>query len=101
LLSLLKAVEFGWKQSEQMENVDKILEEAKILCDRFGVLGEHFQKVGASLNSAVSFYNESVNSFNGMLKPQIRKIGEMGVDVKRSQKDFPEIESQLKNSGTD
>lgn len=101
LLSLLKAVEFGWKQSEQMENVDKILEEAKILCDRFGVLGEHFQKVGASLNSAVGSYNDSVNSFNGMLKPQIRKIGEMGVDVKRSQKDFPEIESQLKNSGTD
>ena len=101
LLSLLKAVEFGWKQSEQMENVDKILEEAKILCDRFGVLGEHFQKVGTSLNSAVGFYNDSVNSFNGMLKPQIRKIGEMGVDVKRSQKDFQEIESQLKNSGTD
>ncbi len=101
LLSLLKAVEFGWKQSEQMENVDKILEEARILCDRFGVLGEHFQKVGTSLKSAVGFYNDSVNSFNGMLKPQIRKIGEMGVDVKRSQKDFPEIESQLKNSGTD
>jgi len=84
-----------------MENVDKILEEAKILCDRFGVLGEHFQKVGASLNSAVGSYNDSVNSFNSMLKPQIKKIGEMGVDVKRSQKDFPEIESQLKNSGTD
>ena len=57
--------------------------------------------MGVSLNSAVSFYNDSINSFNGMLKPQIRKIGDMGVDVKRSQKDFPEIESHLKNSRTD
>ena len=34
-------------------------------------------------------------------KKPVKGIGEMGIDVKRSQKDFPEIESQLKNSETD
>jgi DNA recombination protein RmuC len=97
LLALLKAVEFGWKQSDQMDNVNKILQEAKILCERFGVIGEFFERVGESLNSAVIAYNESIGSFNERLKPQIRKIGDMGVDVKRSQRDFPEIGSNLKN----
>jgi DNA recombination protein RmuC len=80
-----------------MDNVNKILQEAKILCERFGVIGEFFERVGESLNSAVIAYNESIGSFNERLKPQIRKIGDMGVDVKRSQRDFPEIGSNLKN----
>lgn len=101
LLALLKAIEFGWKQSEQMENVDLILKEAKELCERFGILGEHFQSVGTSLNTAVDFYNQAVASLNGRLKPQILKIGGMGVDVKRSQSNFSEVDLHPKNMETD
>ena len=97
LLALLRAVEFGWKQSDQMQNVKQILEDAKELCNRFGILDEHFKTVGTALNTLVNNYNNAVNSLNGRLKPQIRKIGQLGLDVKRSQDDFPEVTAQLKS----
>jgi DNA anti-recombination protein RmuC len=48
----------------------------------------------------VNNYNNAVNSLNGRLKPQIRKIGQLGLDVKRSQDDFPEVTAQLKSVET-
>jgi len=97
LLALLRAVEFGWKQSDQMQNVKEILEEAKELCNRFGPLDEHFKAVGSALTTVVKAYNEAAGSLNRKLKPQILKIGQLGLDVKRIQDDFSEVTEQLKS----
>jgi len=92
LLALLRAIEFGWKQSDQIENVAKILEESKELCNRFGILAEHIENIGEGLKAAAEGYDAAVRSFNRTLQPQIRKVGELGIDVSRNRTDFVEVD---------
>ena len=101
LLALLRAIEFGWKQTEQMENVSLILKESKDLCDKFGIMGEHFASVGKYLKDSVDAYNDAVASINRTLKPQVRKIGALGIDVKRSESDFSEVDFKPKSLNQD
>jgi len=98
LLALLRAIEFGWKQSDQIENVAKILEESKELCNRFGILAEHIENIGEGLKAAAEGYDAAVRSFNRTLQPQIRKVGELGIDVSRNRTDFVEIDFRQEGS---
>lgn len=81
LLGLLKAIEYGWKQLEQIDNSAKINEQAKILCDRAIVLLGHFVAMGKSLSGAMKSYNDAVGSANSRLIPQIKTLRELGVDA--------------------
>ncbi len=62
LISLLKAVEVGWREERIAENAQKISalgqDLHKRLCDAIG----HVQKVGSSLESAVKAYNGFLGS---------------------------------------
>ena len=80
LISLLRAVSFGWQSQQLAENAQKIAEAGKELYQRVAKLGEHFGKLGRSLDSAVDHYNAAVGTLEARVLPAARKIRELRGD---------------------
>jgi DNA recombination protein RmuC len=62
LIALLRAIEFGWRQEALAENAREISDHAAELYKRLAKFGEHFQKVGRGLTTAIGSYNDAVGS---------------------------------------
>jgi DNA recombination protein RmuC len=77
LIALLRAVEFGWRQEALTQNAQEISEHAAELYKRLAKYGEHFQKVGRGLTSAVNSYNEAVGSMERQVLPSARRIKDL------------------------
>ncbi len=89
LIALLKAIEFGWRQDAIAENAEEIRKHGKDLYDRIAVLAQHFAKLGASLDGAVSNYNNAIGSLETRVMVTARKISELGA---KSDKELPELD---------
>jgi DNA recombination protein RmuC len=83
LISLLRAVSYGWRQEQLAENAQRISEMARELADRFATMVEHFRRVGMSLKSSVGAFNDAVGSFEGRVMPWARRFRELGVVGKK------------------
>lgn len=79
LLAMLRSVEYGWKQVAQAENAAVIAKEAAELSDRLATFVDHFNKVGSGLKTAIDNFNKAAASFETRLRPQSRKMRELGV----------------------
>ena len=88
LIALLKAIEFGWRQAAIAENAEEIRKHGKDLYDRIVILATHFQKLGASIDSAVTNYNAAIGSLESRVMVTARKISELGA---RSEKELPDV----------
>lgn len=89
LISLLKAVSYGWRQEQIAENAQAISELGKELYQRILTLGEHFTGVGNHLEKAVDAYNKAVGSLETRVLSGARRFKELGVSAKS---DIPELE---------
>lgn len=65
LIALLKAVAFGWQQSQVAENAKKIQEAGRDLYSKLVNAHEYINKMGAALESAVGQYNKFVGAVEG------------------------------------
>jgi DNA recombination protein RmuC len=77
LIALLRAVEFGWRQEALAKNARDISEHAAELYKRLAKFGEHFQKVGRGLTTAIGSYNDAVGSMERQVLPSARRIKEL------------------------
>jgi DNA recombination protein RmuC len=77
LIALLRAVEFGWRQEALAENAREISEHAAELYKRLAKFGEHFQKVGRGLTTAIGSYNDAVGSMERNVLPSARRMKEL------------------------
>jgi DNA recombination protein RmuC len=77
LIALLRAVEFGWRQEALAENARDISDNAAELYKRLAKFGEHFQKVGRGLTTAIGSYNDAVGSMERQVLPSARRIKEL------------------------
>jgi DNA recombination protein RmuC len=77
LIALLRAVEFGWRQEALAENARDISDSAAELYKRLAKFGEHFQKVGRGLTTAIGSYNDAVGSMERQVLPSARRIKEL------------------------
>ncbi|HJQ62808.1 MAG TPA: DNA recombination protein RmuC, partial [Burkholderiales bacterium] len=59
LISLLKAVAYGWRQEALAQNAHEIADLGKQLYERIAKLAEHWAEVGQRLDQAVEVYNKS------------------------------------------
>jgi DNA recombination protein RmuC len=91
LISLLKAVAFGWRQETMAKNAEAISRLGKELYERIGTMAEHLQNLGRNIEKCVSTYNQVIGSFERRVLVSARKFSEMGV-TKRDGEEIPYVD---------
>ncbi|MGH9519761.1 MAG: DNA recombination protein RmuC, partial [Terriglobales bacterium] len=79
LIALLKAVAYGWQQSQITQNAKAIQEAGKELYSKLVNAQDYFDKLGAALGNAVGHYNKFVGAVEGKGGAffQARKLGNL------------------------
>lgn len=91
LIVLLQAISHGWQQEKVAEDARVVHALGRELYERMTVaVGSHFAKLGATLDKAVTAYNETVGSLERRVLPTARKLGQTTL----SDKELPELESR-------
>jgi DNA recombination protein RmuC len=74
LISLLRAVSYGWQQEALTENVKHLGSLGQDLYKRVSDLGGHLQKLGRSLDQSVDAYNKVVGNVETRVLVSARKM---------------------------
>lgn len=83
LISLLKAVAYGWRQEQIAESSKIISKTGKELYERISKFAEHLSSVGKGLESATKSYNKAVGSFESRVLSSARKFTDLGVSTNK------------------
>ncbi|MGH7593187.1 MAG: DNA recombination protein RmuC [Gemmatimonadales bacterium] len=78
LVTVLKAVYYGWQQERIAKNSEEIRDEAMELYARMRVVGEHLLKIKKGLEGAVNAYNSAVGSLESRVLPTARRLRALG-----------------------
>lgn len=90
LISLLKAVAFGWQQETLAKNAEAISNLGKELYGRISTMTEHLENLGQNIAKCVSTYNQVIGSFERRVLASARKFGDLGI-TKRGGAQIPYI----------
>jgi DNA recombination protein RmuC len=79
LVALMWGVAYGWQQDARARQAQQIGDIAAELHERFGILMQHLNKTGRSLNTAVKEYNALVGSLENRVLPQMQRLEDLGI----------------------
>ncbi|MEO5668204.1 MAG: DNA recombination protein RmuC, partial [Bdellovibrionota bacterium] len=91
LISLMKAIAYGWRQEALAANSKKISELGKDLYKRLITMSGHVSQVGKNLNNAVDSYNKAVSSLETRVLTGARKFKDLAVDDPTMVLENPEL----------
>ena len=104
LIALLRAVDFGFQQSDITQNAKAIHEMGRKIYEKLVVAQGHVTNLGNALGSSVNYYNKFLGSIEGKKGGSVftlgRQLGELVhsdeeiVEIKKLQPDLREMESQ-------
>ena len=89
LISLFKAVSYGWKQEAIAENALRIKDAGEKLYKRLGTFVSHFAGIRKGLERASDAYNQAVGSLEARVLPAAREMKDLGLS---GEGDFDQIE---------
>jgi DNA recombination protein RmuC len=78
LITLLRAVAYGWQQEKVAEGARAVSELGRGVHTRLVKLADHLQTVGKRLRGTVSAYNDAIGSFDGRVLPAARRFADHG-----------------------
>ena len=74
LIALLKAIHYGWRQNEMVDEVHAVIDSASDLYERLCTFGEHFQGLRKNLSNTVESYNQLIGSLDSRVIPAARRL---------------------------
>ena len=101
LIALLKAVAYGWRQTDVARNAEVIRDLGQELHRRLAAFGGHVARVGKGLSGAVDAYNEAVGSLERSVLPQARRFKELGASADAALAEAQPIERLLRTPQPD
>jgi DNA recombination protein RmuC len=79
LISLLKAISYGWKQASLADEARKIADVGREMYARLTTFFEHFNSMGKHLTMSVDAFNKMRSSADLRLIPQAKRFQELGI----------------------
>ena len=79
LVALLRTVAIYWRERSLAENAEEIAKGARDLYERVARFGQHLEKMGRGLASAVDAYNRAVASFEHRLVPLGNRLKDLRI----------------------
>ena len=74
LIALLKAIAYGWQQAAVAREAKEISKLGTELHERIGVVMDHFNKLGKSLDQSVAQFNSTARSLESRLTVTAKKF---------------------------
>lgn len=96
LMSVLKAVAYGWRQENAAKNTKEIASLGKELYERLETMTSHIESLGNNLESATKSYNKAIGSFESRVLSSAKKLKKLDIGAKKEINSPKQIETSTR-----